>query len=50
MMAVTPVRCRSNRPASIAPFVLRDVLGPLTANNPGLSLDVVATDLLVDIV
>lgn len=41
---------RVNVPASIAPFVLRDVLGPLTAQNPGLRLDVVATDRLVDIV
>jgi len=41
---------RVNIPNSIAPFVLRDVLGPLVKQNPGLHLDVVATDRLVDIV
>lgn len=37
-------------PLSSAPSILRDVFGPLTARNPGLHLDVVATDQLVDIV
>jgi DNA-binding transcriptional LysR family regulator len=41
---------RVNVPASIAPFVFHDVFGPLLADNPGLALDVVATDALVDIV
>ncbi len=41
---------RINLPASIAPYVLREVLGPLTRRNPGLGLDVVATDRMVDIV
>jgi DNA-binding transcriptional LysR family regulator len=39
-----------NVPNSIAPFVLHQVLGPLLKLNPGLHLDVVATDSLVDIV
>ncbi|HEV2674766.1 MAG TPA: LysR family transcriptional regulator [Aliidongia sp.] len=41
---------RINVPKSIAPFVLHDVMGPLLRQNPGLRLDVVATDRLVDIV
>jgi DNA-binding transcriptional LysR family regulator len=41
---------RVNVPASIAPFVLHDVMGPLLQQNPGLQLDIVATDQLVDIV
>lgn len=41
---------RLNLPASVASLVLRDVLGPLTRRNPGLQLDIVATDRLVDIV
>lgn len=36
-------------PASIAPYVLSDVLGPLISNNPGLQLDVETSDRLVDI-
>jgi DNA-binding transcriptional LysR family regulator len=41
---------RLNLPNSIAPYVLGDVLGPLLQRNPGLRLDVVAPDRLVDIV
>lgn len=41
---------RINVPTSIAPFVLHDVMGPLLRQNPGLHLDIVATDRLVDIV
>jgi len=41
---------RINIPNSIAPFVLHDVMGPLIRRNPGLHLDIVATDRLVDIV
>jgi DNA-binding transcriptional LysR family regulator len=41
---------RLNIPGSIAPFVLHDVIGPLLKQNPGLHLDVTATDRLVDIV
>ena len=41
---------RLNVPASIGPFILHDVMGPLLRQNPGLHLDVVATDKLVDIV
>lgn len=41
---------RINLPTSIAPFLLRDVMGSLVAENPGLRLDVVATDRLIDIV
>lgn len=37
-------------PHSIAPFVLADVMGPLVRENPGLQLDIEATDRLVDIV
>jgi DNA-binding transcriptional LysR family regulator len=39
-----------NIPNSIAPFVLHDVMGPLIKRNPGLHLDITATDRLVDIV
>lgn len=35
---------------AIAPFVLHDVMGPLLKRNPGLRLDIVATDRLIDIV
>ncbi|MDX8510262.1 LysR family transcriptional regulator [Mesorhizobium captivum] len=41
---------RINIPSSIAPFVLKTVMGPLVKQNPGLRLDIVATDELVDIV
>jgi DNA-binding transcriptional LysR family regulator len=41
---------RINIPNSIAPFVLRAVMGPLIKRNPGLHLDISATDRLVDIV
>lgn len=41
---------RLNVPASLGPFILHDVMGPLLRQNPGLRLDVVATDQLVDIV
>lgn len=41
---------RINIPKSIAPFVLHNVMGPLLKQNPGLHLDIVATDRLVDIV
>lgn len=41
---------RINLPNSIAPFVLHGVMGPLLAKNPGLRLDIVATDRLIDIV
>jgi DNA-binding transcriptional LysR family regulator len=41
---------RINVPSSIAPFLLHDVMGPLLKRNPGLRLDIVATDRLVDIV
>jgi DNA-binding transcriptional LysR family regulator len=41
---------RINIPNSIAPFVLDNVMGPLIGQNPGLKLDIVATDRLVDIV
>ena len=41
---------RLNVPASIGTFVLHDVMGPLLRENPGLHLEVVATDKLVDIV
>jgi DNA-binding transcriptional LysR family regulator len=41
---------RINVPNSIAPFILHDVMGPLLRRNPGLKLDIVATDRLVDIV
>jgi DNA-binding transcriptional LysR family regulator len=39
-----------NVPNSIAPFVLGEVLGPLTSAHPNLQLEVIATDRLVDIV
>jgi DNA-binding transcriptional LysR family regulator len=39
-----------NVPNSIAPFVLGPVLGPLITRNPHLTIEIVATDRLVDIV
>ena len=41
---------RLNVPNSIAPYVLGDAMETLVKRNPGLKLDVVATDRLVDIV
>jgi DNA-binding transcriptional LysR family regulator len=41
---------RLNVPSSLAPYILRNVMPALLANNPGLKLDIVATDALVDIV
>ena len=41
---------RLNVPHSLAPYVLAGVIPALLASNPGLKLDVVATDSLVDIV
>jgi DNA-binding transcriptional LysR family regulator len=41
---------RINVPNSIAPFVLHNAMGQLVKQNPGLHLDIVATDRLVDIV
>jgi DNA-binding transcriptional LysR family regulator len=41
---------RINIASAIAPFVLHDVMGPILDKNPGLHLDIVATDRLVDIV
>lgn len=41
---------RLNIPNSIAPFVLQNVIGPIIRQNPGLHLDIIATDRLVDIV
>ncbi|KGF80485.1 transcriptional regulator [Massilia sp. JS1662] len=41
---------RLNVPNSLAPYVLGDVMELLVKKNPGLKLDVVATDRLVDIV
>ncbi|WP_242129418.1 LysR family transcriptional regulator [Sphingobium sp. Sx8-8] len=41
---------RINAPNSVAPFVLGPVIGPLIAANPNLTLEIVATDRLVDIV
>jgi len=41
---------RINLASAIAPFVLHEVMGPLLKQNPGLRLDIVATDRLVDIV
>ncbi|KGH28506.1 transcriptional regulator [Comamonas testosteroni] len=41
---------RINIPNSIAPYVLGDPMERLLKSNPGLKLDVVATDTLVDIV
>jgi DNA-binding transcriptional LysR family regulator len=43
-------KVRINAPHSVAPFVFRSVIGPLIAKNPGLQLEIVATDRLVDIV
>lgn len=43
-------KVRINAPNSVAPFVFRSVIGPLIAENPGLQLEIVATDRLVDIV
>ncbi|WP_423065345.1 LysR family transcriptional regulator [Devosia sp. CN2-171] len=42
-------KVRLNVPNSIAPFVVGPMLGPLTAANPDLEIEVVATDRLVDI-
>jgi DNA-binding transcriptional LysR family regulator len=42
-------KVRLNIPNSIAPFVVGPVLGPLSAANPNLEIEVVATDRLVDI-
>ncbi|KLD62057.1 LysR family transcriptional regulator [Dyella japonica] len=41
---------RLNVPNSLAPYLLREVVPALLASNPGLKLEVVATDSLVDIV
>lgn len=41
---------RVNVPASIAPILVREVAKPLLERNPGLRLQVAATDSLVDIV
>jgi DNA-binding transcriptional LysR family regulator len=41
---------RINVPSSIAPYVLGDAMEQLLKRNPGLKLDIVATDTLVDIV
>jgi DNA-binding transcriptional LysR family regulator len=41
---------RLNVPQSIAPIIFEGVLAPLLRDNPGLKLDIVATDRLVDIV
>ncbi len=41
---------RISVPNSIAPFMLKNVMGPLIRKNPGLRLDIEATDRLVDIV
>jgi len=41
---------RLNVPNSLALYILRDVMPTLLAKNPGLKLEVVATDALVDIV
>ena len=41
---------RINAPNSVAPFVLGPILGPLIERNPNLSIEIVATDRLVDIV
>ena len=43
-------KVRINAPNSVAPFVLGPVIGPLIARNPHLELEIVATDMLVDIV
>jgi DNA-binding transcriptional LysR family regulator len=41
---------RPSGQASLAPIVLAEVIGPVTRANPGLRLEVVASDGLVDIV
>ncbi|UJW76779.1 LysR family transcriptional regulator [Rhizobium sp. SL42] len=41
---------RLNVPSSLAPFVVIPMLDPLLRDNPGLHLDIVATDRLIDIV
>ncbi|MBR1219151.1 LysR family transcriptional regulator [Bradyrhizobium sp. U87765 SZCCT0131] len=41
---------RLTLPRSLATVVMRDVMGPLLRQNPGLHLDIVATDRLLDIV
>lgn len=41
---------RLNAPNSLAPYLLGDVMPALLAGNPGLKLEVVVTDALVDIV
>jgi len=43
-------KVRINAPTSIAPFVLGSVVGPLIEANPNLTIEVVTTDRLVDIV
>ncbi len=43
-------KVRINAPNSVAPFVFGPVMGRLTAENPQLQLEIVATDRLVDIV
>lgn len=43
-------KVRINVSNSVAPFVFRSIIGQLIAKNPGLQLEVVATDRLVDIV
>jgi DNA-binding transcriptional LysR family regulator len=43
-------KVRINVPNSIAPFVIGPALGPLLQENPGLEIEIVATDRLVDIV
>lgn len=41
---------RLNVPNSLAPFLMGEIIEPLLKHNPGLRLEVVATDTLVDIV
>ncbi len=41
---------RINVPASIAPMLMREMVRPLLERNPGLRLNIAATDSLVDIV
>lgn len=36
--------------STIAAYVLRDILGPLTRTHPGLHIEIIATDHLIDIV
>jgi DNA-binding transcriptional LysR family regulator len=43
-------KVRVNVPASIAPFIMGPVIGPLLSANPHLELEIIATDRLVDIV